>query len=362
MYLNVFVGESDMKHNPLKPILAAVALSVALSVPVTLSVPSDVLLVPNGILNGGSNNILKYDLATGASLGVFASSGDDLGADNGKGVLNNPTDITLGPDGKVYVTFAESWTNDGSSPKGGVARFHRDGTYEGLIVDFDISPPTGTFREPTGITFGSNGKMYIGHTDGVMRYAPDGTFENNIDTGVPRDIQAHGDRIYFQGPTQSGDFGYISYIDVNTGFVTNTSTSTSPDFLHGFASDVDNDRLYMLAGTSDQKVALWQTPTTGSFDPTFVEFGRPATSVWAFGFLYHNDKLYLNTGQNGDIEMYDATSGLSLGNLVEDDPNLNRRSWGMVVIPIPELSSLALLLLFIPAIFFTRKIRIKEKK
>ncbi|MGK7904567.1 MAG: PEP-CTERM sorting domain-containing protein, partial [Hormoscilla sp.] len=54
----------------------------------------DFLLV-SSLLN---DQVLRYDGTTGFFLDVFASGGG----------LNEPTDITLGPDGNLYVSSVET--------------------------------------------------------------------------------------------------------------------------------------------------------------------------------------------------------------------------------------------------------------
>jgi len=330
------------------------------------AVYADILLVPNGGVNSpGPDNILKYDLATGASLGVFASAADDFGADNGKGVLQNPTDIAIGPDGKVYVTYTKGWdntTNPGNG-KGGVVRFVADGTYDGLIVDFDTSNPGTAVKSTTSVTFGSDGLMYVGHQRGVKQYTTDGTFQQDVFTTgtnafVGRDVMALGEKIYFFNEPAVGTLK-IAYYDVVTDTANADSGNATIGFPQGLAADSANDRLFALGSTQsgNQNIALWDSPTIGTFDNSHAAFAQSGPG--ALGMLFWEGKLYVHDGANGNIRILDAATGADEGFLVSGDPNLSDRAWGLAVIPEP--STFAVILLCIPAVLGRRSVRMNEK-
>ncbi len=72
-------------------------------------------------LANGNNNILRYDTATSAYLGVFATGKTGL-----------PVDLEFGPDGMLYVLSDAVYRYDGLT-----------GAYIDQIVDSSTSPITG---------------------------------------------------------------------------------------------------------------------------------------------------------------------------------------------------------------------------
>lgn len=100
-----------------------------------------------------TNNILKYNLATGAYAGVFASG------------LFEPTGMVIGPDGKVFVI------NNGKSIRS-VVRYNTDGTNQQTFASDPLMAPL-----MTDLAFDANGKLYIANPGGsnVLRCDTDGS-------------------------------------------------------------------------------------------------------------------------------------------------------------------------------------------
>ena len=110
-----------------------------------------------------SNSVLRFDLATGAFVDVFASTG-----------LDGPNTPRFGPDGRLYVSCRN--TAD-------VVRFETDGT---IVGPFATHPLHGS---PEGLSFGPDGNLYVAARTNsvVMRFSgTTGAFLDQIvATGAP---------------------------------------------------------------------------------------------------------------------------------------------------------------------------------
>jgi autotransporter-associated beta strand protein len=194
-----------------------------------LSNPSGMAVGPDGTLyvaNGYTSNVVRYNLQTGAYLGVFATGADI------------PVGITFGPDGNLYVAsrdgngvyryngqtgasmgeFATASTSDlwwawdldfgpsgdlfvSSFERGDVLRFNgKTGAYEGIFTSGE------SIADASGITFGPDGNLYVSD------------FGNNqIDcfngaTGAFLDVFASGNGLDYPGHLTFGPDGslYVS--------------------------------------------------------------------------------------------------------------------------------------------------------
>ena len=125
-----------------KYLLSAITISALLVV----STNADSLLVSSN----GTNQILQYDLDTGAFEKVFADAAV-LGFDAvGGNLLSQPTGMDIGPDGNVYVAYRD----DISDPNtGGILRFQPDGTF---IDVFSVAVPN-----IQDLDFGEDGNLYV---------------------------------------------------------------------------------------------------------------------------------------------------------------------------------------------------------
>jgi len=97
-----------------------------------------------------SNQVLRYDGATGAFLGVFASGGG----------LKGPRDLAFGPDKNLYV--GDAW---------GARNVLRYNGTTGAFMDSFTSGHNNS--ECDGIAFGPDGNLYVSSTWGenqIIRY------------------------------------------------------------------------------------------------------------------------------------------------------------------------------------------------
>jgi DNA-binding beta-propeller fold protein YncE len=124
------------------------------------------LVVHNGslfVVSRGNNAILRYDAATGAFLGTFASG-------NG---LSNPIGMTFGPDGNLYV---------GNYGGNTVLRFN-GGT--GAFLGAFVTKGSGGLNGPTGVAFGADGNLYVASRDGNSVLCYNGTTGGFLSAFVP---------------------------------------------------------------------------------------------------------------------------------------------------------------------------------
>jgi DNA-binding beta-propeller fold protein YncE len=91
--------------------------------------------------NAADNSVSSYDGTTGVFLQIFVPSGS--------GGLDTPQDLTIGPDGNLYVS---SWANHS------VKRY--DGQTGAFIDDF-VPSRSGGLANPDQVVFGPDGKLYV---------------------------------------------------------------------------------------------------------------------------------------------------------------------------------------------------------
>jgi hypothetical protein len=113
-----------------------------------LANPHEVVFGPDGFLyvaSGNTDQVLRYDAQTGAFVDVAFAHGD-AGV-----VLDTPWAMAFGPDGRLYV---------GGRRSDNVLRYDPAmGTVEEYIA------AGGAVRAPAGLTFGSDGLLYVANSD-----------------------------------------------------------------------------------------------------------------------------------------------------------------------------------------------------
>lgn len=130
------------------------------------NLPGDITFGPDGkiyavaMLNWNDGEyeygVIKIDPTTGEQSGPFLSTGNDY-----QDQLRHPT---FGPDGHFYGVNQQ-----------GVVRYH--GT-SGAFVDVFIPIGRGGLAQPTALTFGKNGDVYVASSasHSILRYTSNGTF------------------------------------------------------------------------------------------------------------------------------------------------------------------------------------------
>ena len=103
----------------------------------------------------GTDEVLRFDGSTGASLGAFVTAGS--------GGIDEPIGLVFGPDGHLYVTsFADS----------AVYRYHG---ITGAFIDVFVSSGSNGLATPEDIAFGPDGHLYVSDptNNNVQRYRSD---------------------------------------------------------------------------------------------------------------------------------------------------------------------------------------------
>lgn len=229
-----------------------------------LDAPLGMIMGPDGNLYVSSSEgdeILRFDWETGAFMDAFVPA-------SANGGLDRPRGIEFGPDGNLYV--ASSITNS-------VLRY--DGT-TGAFIDEFVAAEDG-LDNPYGLTFGPDGNLYVSSLGGsgdVKRF--DGTTGAYIDTFV-----------------SSGSGGLVGPRRIS------------------FAAD---GNLY-VADTGNNAI-LRYNGTTGAFIDEFVASGRGGLDTpFEFTFGPEGD-LYVSSTLNGSNKVlrFQGLDGAPPGAFVEE--------------------------------------------
>lgn len=227
-----------------------------------------------------SDQVLRFDGATGALEGVFADTH-----------IDGPEGITMGPDGNVYVA---------SEYSGNVTKWSSSGTYLGEFV-----PPTSGWED---LEFGPDGNLYsiahFGTPDGpIAKFdGSTGTYLGQVGTGAGVHHQ-HGMTFGPDGALYYSrvDLGAVTRIDIATGAMTGDIV-VNPLLAGEFDLVFHGGVLY----TDDHFGGGVHrfNPISGAYMGDFV---TPAGSgTW--GMSFHTDGwFYVATG--GSILRYDGATG-----------------------------------------------------
>ena len=123
------------------------------------------------VLSTGNSSVLRYD-ANGDPKGISGALGDAVFIASGINGLKNPNGMTFGPDGKLYISSSD--TNQ-------ILRYNSDASFDGAFV----AAGSGGLSSPGKLTFGPDGNLYVSSTatNSVLRYhGPTGAY---IDTFIP---------------------------------------------------------------------------------------------------------------------------------------------------------------------------------
>jgi streptogramin lyase len=238
-----------------------------------LSGPLDMTIGPDGNLYVVtlSNNVLRYNSTTGAFISTFVSQ-----ASGGLSVTD-PDGLAFGPDGNLYVS------------SGGTNQILEYNGSTGAFIATFVSAGLGGLSAPAGITFGSDGNLYAcsDNTHQILRYS--GPLNANPGTADPASGQSGATFV----PASSG------------GLFQPVRAIFGPD-----------GNLYVVGGQTDG--VLRYNGTTGAFINTFVPdtLGKVIGRSMAFD---QEGRLYV-ADFSGDVHRYDS-SGNSLGDLLVDTVN-----------------------------------------
>ena len=217
--------------------------------------------------NTRGDNVVMIDEKTGAYLGDFIAAGS--------GGLTDPDDVTLGSDGKVYVS-------SGGSTTGSILRYSSSGAFIGA---FATSP---SLKRPYGNAFGPDGNLYVAsfRSDQILRY--------NGSTGAFIDVFAQGNGTsagLLNGPN---DLSFSP--DGKMLFV--TTQGSVADGLGGISYRFDSQLLGYDFSTGSGHVVATPSPTAG---------GNGYVSL--LGAVFGPDGLLYTTDYAGGIRSYDTLTG-----------------------------------------------------
>ncbi|MGI0014249.1 MAG: hypothetical protein ACREBU_12540 [Nitrososphaera sp.] len=194
----------------------------------------------------------SYDGTTGVFLKVFVPSGS--------GGLDSPQNLTIGPDGNLYVS---SWANHS------VKRY--DGQTGALIDDF-VPSGSGGLGNPDQVVFGPDFKLYV---------------SSRFNATISR----------YDGPTGA-------FVDT---FVTDSSLS---GFV-GFTFGPDGNIYAGMFNCCGNQQILRFNGITGDFMDVFNSGGPPLDSAFA-GLVFGPDgHVYASRFHVDTIERYNGTTGPS---------------------------------------------------
>ena len=271
--------------------------------------PRDLVFSPDGkyllVTSFFNNQVLKYDAASGKFLNVFIQKGS--------GGLDGPRDLVFSPDGNIYV--ASGNTNE-------ILRYDENtGDYLGVFVSEDI----GGMDFPMGLAIGPDSNLYVvsNENDKVLRYSLDGKFQNVFVSGPelysPTDLAFDENFLY----VSSDKTDEILKYDAITGDFINSFITKTTDHLKYSMSDIDhlksptgilvgpNGNIYVASDGTNE--ILKYDPVRGKLfdDEKFI--GDKSNGLSRPGHLEIKDgKICVSNNFNNSINCYDEQTGKNL--------------------------------------------------
>ncbi len=159
--------------------------------------PAAIAVAPGGTVYVGDSSLnctVQIFDADGVYLGAIGSLG------KGPGELFVPTDVAVGPAGKIYV--AEFGTHR-------ISVFRADGTFVKAVGERDLVAPF-------GVAVGADGKVYVADVEagGLLVFSPEGvlleTWGENRDTSQILDVAVAPDGGVAYTPGAAGEVLYFA--------------------------------------------------------------------------------------------------------------------------------------------------------
>lgn len=188
-------GRSAASGHPLAPPPSPFAApSSAAPSPGALRRPEALAVAADGgllIVNQGTDQILRRS-ATGVLTVVAGTGKAGFGGDGGPArdaVLNDPTGLTVSPNGTIYVADSGNNRVRAISPTGGISTVAGNGRPGPAAGNSPAA--SGAVPYPTAVAVGAGGRLYIVDAAGVQVLSSDGMLTTLIPAG-PRAISVRG--------------------------------------------------------------------------------------------------------------------------------------------------------------------------
>jgi streptogramin lyase len=238
------------------------------------------------VTSRNTDQVLRYDLASGAFLGVAASGGG----------LDNPVGLTFGPHGDLFVA---------SDQTDSVLRYDASGAFLGVAAQGN------GLDAPRQVNFGPDGMLYVasGATNQILRFDPlSGAFLGVFASGGA----LNGPTSFTFGP--SGDL-YVGSVNTNrvkrydgtSGAFVGNFVTTNLHGPHDLAFGPDG--LLYVSNAFEPRVRRYDG-TSGAFVDSFIV--DPALSG-ALGLCWDDlGRLYVANQGGNEVRRYDGETGAYL--------------------------------------------------
>jgi streptogramin lyase len=248
------------------------------------------------------NTVKRYSSVDGSFIGTFVSAGS--------GGLSAPHRGYFGPDGNFYVASANNDT---------ILRYNGN---TGAFMDIFIQNgakglPAGTLDYPVDMTIGPDGLLYVSSqlNDSILRFnASTGQF---VDVFVasgsggldgPSGIEFHNGDLFVSGRFSNAAYRY----DGTTGTYELTIGAGVVSPAYGLTFGLDGN-LYVASGSTNQVVRF--DPTSGANLGNFLATGSGLSGAIGVEFGPDNN-LYVASLNTNEVKRYNGATGASLGTFV----------------------------------------------
>lgn len=269
----------------------------------TLLLPFSLMSQELWVTNYFGDSIRRYDANNGSFIGTA-----------GKGKLDGPLGLALGPDSSVYVT---------SELTGSIEKFQSTGGWSSRFS---------TAVTPTSIAFDSTGNSYVSQfeSDSVTKYDSSGTLVGEFISSGSGGLNGPDLGAVF-GP--DGNF-YVPSFYSNEVLKYDGKTGA---FISKFITGISQPRQILwkdgkvyVSSDNGNKVMRYDAITGATID-TFVTSGLGGLNG-AVGMAFYQDSLYVASSRNNRILKYNATTGAFQGSLITSGLN---GPVGILIVPEP---------------------------